>query len=419
MIIKRVLNNGVRVVMEQIPSVQSVSIGIWAKVGSVDETPETYGISHLIEHMLFKGTIKRNAKQIAEDVDRIGGHINAFTGKEATCYYIKTLENNVDKACDILIDMFTASTFDPIELEKEKKVIYEEIKMIEDSPEDDCSDQLFEVIFRGSDLESPIIGTFESLAPITRETIETYIQKEYTTDSIVISVAGSFVVDHICSLFEGKLSRFHQQKEKKEKSTPIYKPDYRVKVKDVEQAHLCLGQKSLPLEDPNYYSMTLLNSIVGGSMSSRLFQTIREQKGLAYSVYSGTHSYLSDGTFHIYAGVSHDKIDEAIEGVTIEVEHLKEEGITEDELLIAKEQLKSSFVFGQENINNRMYANGKNELLLNRLILPQEVIERINLVDLNQINEISNTITNLKQYSAVLISNKPYNLKGRMEGIAK
>lgn len=419
MIIKRALNNGIRVVMERIPSVQSVSIGIWTKVGSVDETPELYGISHLIEHMLFKGTNQRNAKQIAEDVDRIGGHINAFTGKEATCYYIKTLENNVDKACDILIDMFTDSTFDPIELEKEKKVIYEEIKMIEDSPEDDCSDQLFEVIFRGSDLESPIIGTFESLAPITRETIEAYIQKEYTADSIVISVAGSFDEDHICSLFEGKLSRFQKQKEKKEKSTPIYKPDYRVKVKDVEQAHLCLGQKSLPLEDKDYYSMTLLNSIVGGSMSSRLFQTIREQKGLAYSVYSGTHSYLSDGTFHIYAGVGHDKIDEAIEGVTIEVEHLKEDGITEDELLIAKEQLKSSFVFGQENINNRMYANGKNELLLNRLILPQEVIERINLVDLNQINHISNTITNMNQYSAVLISNKSYDLKGRMEGLAK
>lgn len=419
MITKRTLENGIRVVMEQIPTVQSVSIGIWARVGSVDETEENSGISHLIEHMLFKGTESRSAKQIAEDVDRIGGHINAFTGKEATCYYIKTLDSNVDQACDILVDMFTKSTFDPVELEKEKKVIYEEIKMIEDSPEDDCSDLLFELVFKGSALESPIIGSYQSLAPITRETIHSYIQEEYTADSIVLSVAGNFDEDHICDLFEGKFTQLNRSKAAKENPIPIYVPEYRMKVKDVEQAHISLGLKGIPMEDPAYYPMTLLNSIVGGSMSSRLFQTIREQKGLAYSVYSGTHSYRADGVFHIYAGISHDKVDEVIEGVEMELKHLAQDGVTEDELLIAKEQLKSSYVFSQENVNNKMYANGKNELLLNRLLTPRDIIEKIDKVTLENVNQFSKSITEMGSYSAVLISNQSYDLEGRMKGLPK
>ena len=206
MIIHKTLDNGIRIVMEEIPAVQSVSVGIWVKAGSSDENESNAGISHLIEHMLFKGTEKRSAKKIAEDVDRIGGHINAFTGKELTCYYIKTLDTNVEQACEILIDMFIGSKFSPEELNKEKDVILEEIKMIEDSPEDDAHDLVSEIVFKGTPLESSVIGTPNSLMAITRGMIMEYIRKEYTTDSIVISVAGSFDVDNIFEIFNGKLT---------------------------------------------------------------------------------------------------------------------------------------------------------------------------------------------------------------------
>ena len=415
MIIQRKLDNGIRVVMEKNNAVQSVSIGIWVKAGSVDENENNSGISHVIEHMLFKGTDNRTAKQIAEDVDRIGGHINAFTGKEATCYYIKTLESNIDKACDILIDMFIGSRFDPAELLKEKDVIYEEIKMIEDSPEDDVNDLLFESVFRGSALERPIIGTYKSLGTITRESIIEYIREEYTTDSIVISVAGNFDEDRICDIFNKGLIGLKTSKAAKTMNIPLYVPEYKVKVKDVEQSHICMGLKGVPQEDDLFFPMALLNSITGGSMSSRLFQNIREQKGLAYSVYSVTHSYINDGIFSIYAGVSHEKINNVIEAVAEELKLLKDEGISEDELLIAKEQLKSSFVFSQENVNSRMYTIGKNTLLLSRLLTIREVIEKIDKVAMDDIRKASERITDMKSYSAVLICNKHYDLKYSME----
>lgn len=416
MILKRTLDNGIQIVMEKIPSVKSVSVGIWIKAGSVDENEDNSGISHLIEHMLFKGTKKRNAKQIAEDVDRIGGHINAFTGKEATCYYIKTLESNLDKGCDILTDMFMESTFDQEELEKEKDVIYEEIKMIEDSPEDDANDILHEIVFRGTSLESPIIGTYSSLEMINRDAILKYIQDEYTADSIVISVAGSFEEDYVCNLFNERLGDIKKSKSMKNQSNILYVPDYKVKKKDVEQSHICLGTKGVRQEDHLFYPMIILNSIMGGSMSSRLFQNIREQKGLAYTVYSGLHSYLKDGIFNIYAGVSHEKIDKALEAIGIELLSIAKNGVSKDELYIAKEQVKSGYVFSQENVNNRMYTLGKNTLLLSKLLTPVEVIEKINQVTMDDIWEASELITDIDRYSGVLVSNRWLDLKNMLKG---
>lgn len=415
MILKRTLDNGIRVVMEKIPSVQSVSTGIWVKAGSADESEANSGISHLIEHMLFKGTEKRSAKQIAEDVDRIGGHINAFTGKESTCYYIKTLESNIDQACDILIDMFMGSQFDPVELSREKDVIYEEIKMIEDSPEDDANDLLFEIVFQGTALESPIIGTCDSLQAITRETILEYMREEYTTDSIVISVAGNFDEDHICDIFNGKLVGMKSTKVVKSQPTHLYIPEYKVKTKEVEQSHICVGLKGVPQEDNLFFSMSLLNSVMGGSMSSRLFQNIREQKGLAYSVYSASHSYMSDGIFNIYAGVSHEKIEKVIDAIAGELLQLARDGVSRDELEIAKEQLKSSYVFSQENVNSRMYTIGKNSLLLSRLLTQREIIENIDLVTMEDIWKASKLVTNIDKYSGVLICNREFDLRSHMK----
>ncbi|HQC82533.1 MAG TPA: pitrilysin family protein [Bacillota bacterium] len=417
MIVNRTLSNGIRMVMEKLPAVQSVSIGIWVKAGSVDEKPANSGISHLIEHMMFKGTEKRSAKKIAEDVDRIGGHMNALTGKEATCYYIKTLHNNIDKACDIIIDMFLNSQFDPGELAKEKDVIYEEIKMIEDNPEDHANELLLEMVFHGTSLERPIIGTRESLEGISRDMILDYIAREYTTDSIVISVAGNFDEDHVYHLFDSMLPHEKTSKAKKTRQMTSYVPSYQVRVKDVEQSHICMGIKGVPHEDKLYYPMVLLNSIVGGSMSSRLFQKIREQKGLAYSVYSGFSSYVTDGIYSIYAGVGHSKVEEAIEAIAEEMRLIKAEGISEDELAIAKEQMKSSYVFSQENVNNRMYVNGKHTLLLSRLLTTQEILDRIDRVDMDALNEAASIIADMDRYSVVLISNRDYDIQSQFDDL--
>ncbi len=411
MIKREKLDNGLELVSEIIPYVQSVSIGIWVKTGAVNENTKTAGISHLIEHMLFKGTEKRTAKEIAEDVDKIGGQINAFTGKEATCYYLKTLSSNVEKACDILCDMFLNSKFDKKELEKEKKVIYEEMKMIEDSPEDLAHDIISELIFKGMPLANSIIGTKSSLQSITQNTIRKYIEDQYTADRIVISVAGNFDEKVVKSFFQKKLGGLKKKTETQWQAELQYAPSYKVKTKEVEQSHLCIGVPSIKISDDRYYVMSLLTNILGGSMSSRLFQNIREQKGLAYSVYAFSSSYIHSGYFNIYAGVSHQKVEEALGAIGEELQLLKDSGVTKSELEIAKEQLKGTYTFSMENVNSRMFTNGKNILVVDRTYTLEEIINNVDNVTLDQMSEMAEMITDLSQYSGVLVSPEKVNLK--------
>jgi len=416
MMTEKKLNCGIRMAMEKIPYVQSAAVGIWVKAGSADEDDRINGISHYIEHMLFKGTDNRTAKQIAEDVDRIGGNINAFTGKEATCYYIKTLDSNLEKACDILIDMFLNSQFDETELDKERMVILEEMKMTEDTPDDLAHDLLFEQVFQGTPLERQIIGTEKSLAGITRQDIIDYIKKEYTRDNIVISLAGNFDEDYMCNYFEGRLSQLTATKPERTKSSRIYVPKFQTRVKDVEQSHICMGVPGIQLDnDDLYYPMVLLNNIMGGSMSSRLFQNIREEKGLAYSVYSGHTSYMDAGAYFIYAGINSNKIQEAIEGIACELQLLKREGVTADELAMAKEQSKSSYIFGLENVNSRMFANGKNILLLNEVREPQRVLAEIDAVTMDDMVRVAELICDMGQYCATLVTNRDVDLKAMID----
>ncbi len=411
MIKREKLDCGIELVTEFIPYVQSVSIGIWVKAGAVNESSKIAGISHLIEHMLFKGTEKRTAKEIAEDVDKIGGQINAFTGKEATCYYVKTLSSNVEKACDILCDMFLNSKFDKKELEKEKKVIYEEMKMIEDSPEDLAHDIITELIFKGIPLANSIIGTKSSLKSITQNTIHKYIEDQYTADRIVISIAGNFDENTVKSFFQEKLSGIKKSNEPQVASEIQYAPGYKVRTKDVEQSHICIGVPSIKISDDRYYVMSLLTNILGGSMSSRLFQNIREQKGLAYSVYAFSSSYINSGYFNIYAGVSHQNVEEALGAIGEELELLKDKGITKSELEIAKEQMKGTYTFSMENVNSRMFTNGKNILVLDRTYTLEEIIQSVDKVTLDEMAEISEMITDLSRYSGVLVSPEKVNLK--------
>jgi len=411
MINSRKLDCGLRIAMEKIPYVQSVAVGIWAKAGSVDETDDILGISHYIEHMLFKGTERRSAKQIAEDIDRIGGQINAFTSKESTCYYVKSLSSNLEQAADVLLDMFLNSTFDETEMEKEKRVVYEEINMVEDSPEDDIHDQLYEVLFKGAPLSTPILGTKKTIKGFTRDKIREYIQNEYTRDNIVVAVAGNFDEEEVCSLFEGKLKALNAEKSPKNAEIPVYAPHFKVKTKDIEQTHICLGTKGLRMDDEQFYTMSLLNNIMGGSMSSRLFQNIREEKGMAYSVYSYASSYTKDGYFGIYAGVSHDMTEKAIGAIVEELELLRKNGVTAEELSTAKEQLKGSYIFSLESVSGRMASIGKNTLLLGRTRTAEEVIGMINAVTMEDIHEIAAKISQIDQYSGVLLSKEKKDLK--------
>ena len=407
MIKVRELSCGARLIMEKIPYVQSVSIGIWTKAGAINEDPEISGISHFIEHMSFKGTNRRNSKQIAEDADRIAGQINAFTGKEATCYYMKTLSSNFEKGADILLDMFLESQFDQTEMDRERMVIFEEMKMIEDSPEDDIHDLIAELAFAGKNLSKSIIGTQDSLNNIDRGRILTYREREYTTDSIVVSVAGNFDEDEVFTMFDGKFEQFGKTKVlPSDDESIIYKPSYLSKVKDIEQSHVCLSVPGIARSDDRFNACSIVNNVMGGSMSSRFFQNIREEKGLAYSVYSMNSTFTNEGYYCIYAGVSHDKIEACIGGIKEELDILKNKGISAEEIAIAKEQIKGSYIYSMENTNSRMFGIGRNLLLDNLVYETEEVIEEMNKVTVEDVREAASLITDINNYCGAVISNK-------------
>lgn len=410
----RKLDCGVRVAMEVIPHVQSAAIGIWVKTGAVNEEAKYAGVSHYIEHMMFKGTENRTAREIAADIDKIGGQMNAFTGKEATCYYVKVLKENFEKGAEVLLDMLTGSLFDKTEMDKERQVICEEIKMVEDQPDDLAHDMVSEILFKGNPLGNSIIGTPTTLKRISRKVLTEYKDAQYTRDSIVVSVAGNIDPDSVCAYLERKFDSLRPSKPVHENGHTPYEKKHKVIVKDIQQSHLCLATRAISLLDPRYYTFSVLNNVMGGSMSSRLFQNIREEKGLAYSVYSMLSSFSSDGYFNIYAGVSHDKIHAAIDGIREELELLDREGITEEELSASREQLKSSYIFGQENVASRMFAIGKNLTLLDRVFTTEEVLDGLNRVSMDDIEEVKKMICDMDQYSAVAVTNKRIGLSRMM-----
>lgn len=405
------LNCGVRLVTEKISHVQSAAIGIWVKNGAVDEYKEVSGISHFIEHMMFKGTENRTAKKIAEDIDKIGGQINAFTGKEATCYYVKVINTHLFDGAEVLLDMLNNSVFDSKEMTKERQVICEEIKMIEDQPDDLAHDTVCEMVFRGNELGNSIIGTKSSLKKITRPVMVDYKNKTYTKDSIVISASGNFDEEEFAKYLEDKFDKIFDSKPARKETAVEYKPSYKVIVKDIQQSHICMATKTIALGDPRYYSFSVLNNIMGGSMSSRLFQNIREEKGLAYSVYSMNSTFSTSGYYNIYAGVSHDKVAAAIDGIKEELDVLAAKGVSDEELSMSKEQLKSSYIFGQENVASRMFAIGKNLLLLGKVFTAEEVLKGIEEVSHESINAIKPMICNIDNYSAVCVNRDKINLK--------
>jgi predicted Zn-dependent peptidase len=300
MIKKHTLDNGIRIVMEKIDYVRSASIGIWVNVGSNNENEETNGLSHFIEHMLFKGTKNRKANEIAEEIDSIGGQLNAFTSKECTCFYVKVLDENIKEAVDILSDMFFNPLFSQEEIDKEISVVIEEIKMYEDSPEDLVHDKLSEIIFNDSPMAYNILGTEKNLRTFTKEKVKRFMNENYSPSNTVISIAGNFDEEEFISRIEEK---FKDWVNKAAENVHI-ESNYQRKVvginKDLEQVHMCIGNKTFGRHDNNYHSLLVLNNLFGGTMSSRIFQEVREKKGLVYSIYSSVTNYSDTGIFSIY-----------------------------------------------------------------------------------------------------------------------
>ncbi len=411
MIEYKVTDGGIALVTEKIADAQSACIGIWVGAGSCCETPENYGISHVIEHMFFKGTKTRDTLKIARDTDDIGASINAFTGKQATCYHIKALTEVFPQACDVLFDMLVNSLFDPKELRKEKGVILEELHMTEDTPDDWIMDLLTERVYYGTPMQSPVLGTIKAIRNVTRESIREYIGRWYAKDNIVISVVGNFDEKTLVKQIDGYLSGIGGKSPEKPGFAPQKGRRFSNRSRDVAQSHIALGMRSVSLESEDYYAQSIVNDVLGGSMSSRLFQNIRERQGLAYTVYSFPLSYKGAGMFYIYAAVSLGREKNALDAIAAELEDLGRKGLTEEEISIVKQRLKSGFIFSQEKMETRMFALGKNRLLLGRNYTPEETMAEISAVTPQQVNDFCRRISDIRGYCGASISKERLDLK--------
>ncbi len=399
------LKNGVQVVAEKIPHFRSISIGLWFKAGSIYEDNSENGLSHFIEHMLFKGTQKRTAKEIAQTLEAVGGQLNAFTAKECTCFYSKVIDQHLELAIELLSDMMLNSIFDEEELNKEKGVVLEEISMYEDSPDDVVHELLHSKFYGSHPLGQPILGTVENIKNFTQERLLKYFDQFYSPHNLVISVAGNFDDKELISLLDkyfghwNKSKGNYQQLNMSKSNSGIF-----YKYKDIEQTHLCIGYPGLPLGHDSIYPLMVFNNIFGGGMSSRLFQKIREDRGLAYSVYSYPSSYVHGGLFTIYAGIKTSHTAQVVSIIADEIKSIKNRGITQEEFSMAREQLKGNYILGLESTSSRMTALGKNQLLLGRILTPDEVLSRIDSVTLDDVYHLFNQIFEKGKATVAIVS---------------
>lgn len=385
------LDNGLRIVYEEIPTMRSVSLGIWVKTGSRNESPVNNGISHLIEHMLFKGTEKYSVREIAEIFDGIGGNVNAFTAKEYTCFYAKVLDRHLPIAVDVLADMFFNSQLDEDELQKEKKVIFEEISMYEDTPDDLVHDLVTRASFGSHSLGFSILGTEEVLSELNADDLRKYMKEHYTFGNTVISVAGN-INDDVVGLIDRHFGSYSNSGAEQPPMAPEFLGGQIFHSKVTEQNHFCLSLPGCATDDDRLYAMVMLNNAIGGGMSSRLFQEVREKRGLAYSIYSYHSAYIDSGLFTIYAATAPKQSDEVLK-VTLDVlDGIRQNGLSDKELAQGKEQLKGSLILSLESTSSRMNRIGKNELILGKHYSLDEMIDRIDRVTMDDIHELTKRI---------------------------
>ncbi len=398
MFIKKHLLNGLPVVMESIKNMRSVVIGIWVKVGSRNETPEKNGISHFLEHMFFKGTKKRSTKDIAFEIDSLGGELNAFTSRENTTFYVKVLDEYLEKGVELLSDVFLHSTFPEEDMEKERKIIKEEIKMIEDTPDDYIHDLSNQTIWGHSGLGQPVLGRRETIRSFTKDDLLSHIRKYYGTKDIVVSCAGNFEPEHLLSMLNKNLGNLRRGSEPERGAPPDFKSRVEVFSKQLSEAHICLGVKGLSQTSEERYSLFILNSILGAGVSSRLFQEIREKRGLVYSIYSFIALYFDAGVWGVYAGVSRKKVREVLELILKEMYSLKDT-LDDIELNRAKSQMKGNIVLGLESTISRMNSIARQEIYHGRYYSPEEIMKEIDSVTLNSIKDLVERLVKKELFS--------------------
>lgn len=387
------LKNGLRIIGERIPHFRSVSVGFWVGSGSQYETPDEAGLSHFLEHMVFKGTEKRTTRQIAEEMDKVGGQLNAFTSKECTCFYAKVVDEHLPLAMDVLSDLVTAPIFDPTELEKEKGVVIEEINMSADDPEDSVHELLMLANYGDQPVARPILGTEEKIAAYSPEDLRAYWKKMYRPQNTVLALAGNYDWNAVVALAEKLLDKWSPDAfESRACTTNPVPVTLLTKEKDIEQIHICLGFPALPIGDERSYELSLFNSVFGGAMSSRLFQKIREERGAAYTVYSYPNAYTDSGMLSVYAGTNPDAAEDVYGLLLGEAKKLASEGMTRDEFMMAREQLKAGYILGLESTSARMQSLGRRLLLLGNTRTETEVIDRVNAIDFDSTNALMHEI---------------------------
>ncbi len=414
---KTVLSNGVRIITNNMPHSCSVSMGIWVTAGARDESQEESGLSHFIEHMLFKGTTKRSAFQIAKEFDAMGGNANAFTSMETTCYHTKVITSHINTAADLLFDIFLNSTFDINEIEKERPVIIQEIGMVEDNPEEYIhllSDQCF---FKNNPLGSSVLGTRSNIISFKPEKIKEFFKIRYQPSAIVISVAGNIEHNQILDIIGPVFESYENTSFPPERITPDAQKGLNIFGKDLEQVHICALYKGLSLTDERRYAYSLINTILGGNMSSRLFQQIREKRGLAYSVYSFVSSYIDTGMLCAYAAVDPGNALEAADLIIKEVENIKKRPIDDFEIKDAVEYSKGCLILASESTDNQMFRQAQNEINLNRHVPLQEVIGKIESVTKDEVFDLANLLFNFDNLSLTILG--PVSDKKQFEDILK
>ncbi len=389
---KTVLPSGIRVITESMPAVRSATIGVWADVGSSAEAPERRGISHVVEHMLFKGTTRRTARQIAETMDAVGGNLNAFTDKETTCYYAKVIDRHVPLAMDVLSDMFLRSLFDAEELSKEQRVILEEIKMYDDSPDEQIHDLFIRTMWKGANLGDPTIGSAETVSAVTSDDLRAHMRRFYAPNAVVATAAGNVDHDAFVTLVGECFGDFDGSSPAVCSESPHATPTTHFKHKDTEQAHLVIGAQSLSVRDDRRYQLAVLDTLLGGGMSSRLFQEVREKRGLVYSVYSFQAAYREAGLFGAYAGSAPDNVHTCIDVISQLFAKMRDVAVGADELVRAKEHIKGSLTLSLEATSSRMIRLGRNEFALGRELTPEEVEERVDAVTREEVQALASDL---------------------------
>ncbi len=389
---KDTLANGIRVVSETLPKSRSVSIGVWVKVGSRHEPAEVGGVSHFIEHMFFKGTKKRTARDIATEIDSLGGEMNAFTSQENTTYYVKVLDEHLPIAIDILADILIGSRFDPAEMEKERKVILEEIKMVEDTPDDYIHELFTGSVWQGNSLGRPILGTKDTIKALKHKDILSYIDDYYSPREIIIAVAGNFEHDRLISLLNGAFGALARGGVPRTDETPGFRHAVTVRKKQLEQVQLCLGCKGLSYTDDDRYTILALNTVLGNSMSSRLFQEVREQNALAYSIYSYVTAYRDAGLLTIYAGTDPANVQQALRLIVKEIRKLRDEGVTPAEETRVKNQIKGNLVLSLESSNSHMSRIARQEIYFGKYFSVDDIIHAVDKVTVEDIGRIARRI---------------------------